>query len=297
MLSVALGPIFAAVPSMSSADPNCRQSTVVRDYLAQVKRAAPIKEVPEFEDPTFDRLPFAPPGLRLEAIKSGLIVESSKVGFSLGNPFGSRHHLDWIIESELVKVSARGRDLRSLGVRRRGVGTLQDDAAISLLHRVSAAPAYYRVDIRFIRKGTGRFLGQYSSYVRVMKPRVDLRVKIERPTVAPREYARATILNFGTVPLTTRSYDFGFSVQAFTGEKWIRVPDNPPRKIRKRMGPWVLSAGVEDSCRLRYLVPGDQPSGLFRFIAYGMETKAETLVAEFQVVSSPQLSAAGQISR
>lgn len=283
-LAVALGGLLAAFPSVSSAYPGCGHSTLVRDYLAQVKRAAPIKEVPEFEDSTFERLPFAPPGLRLEAIGGGLIVESSEVGFGLSNSLGPRH-LDWIVESELVEVSARGWDLRSLGVRRRGIGTFRADVGMRFLHWVPAVPGYYRADISFHRKGTNRPLGQYSFYVRMMRPRVDLRVKIERPTVAPGEMAKATLLNFGTVALTTRSYDYGFNVQEFTGEKWISVPDNPLRRIPKRMGPWTLAAGRENRGCLRYLVPSDQPPGLFRFIARRAETKTETLIAEFQVVA------------
>ena len=287
MLAVALGGIVAVSPSVSSAYPGCGDSTVVRDYLAQVKRAAPIKEVPEFDDLTSRQLPFAPPGLRLVAIESGLIVESKEVGFRLSNAMGPQR-LDWIVESELVEVSARGRDLRSLGVKRRGIGTFRAHVGISSLHRIfSPTPAYYRADVRFYRKGTDRPLGQYSFYVRMMKPRVDLRVRIDTPTVSPGQFAKATLLNLGTVPLVTRSYDYGFGVQAFTGERWIRVRDNPSRRIPKRLGHWVLPAGVEDRCRLRYLVPSDQPPGLFRFIAYEGQTGTDTLIAEFQVAASP----------
>lgn len=258
----------------------------MRDYLAQVKRAAPIKEVPEFDDLTSRQLPFAPPGLRLVALESGLTVESKEVGFNLRNSLGPRH-LDWIVESELVEVSARGRDLRSIGVKRRGIGTFRAHVGISFLHWVPAATGYYRADVRFYRKGTDRPLGQYSFYVRMMKPRTDLRVRTETPTVAPGQFAKATLLNLGTVPLITRSYDFGFKVQEFTGEKWITVPDNPPRRVPKRLSRWVLSAGNAERCRLRYLVPNDQPPGLFRFIAHTVETGTDTLIAEFQVVASP----------
>lgn len=259
---------------------------VVRDYLAQVKRAAPIRQVPEFEGLTSRQLPFAPRGISLLALATDVVVESSEVGFELSNDLG-RRHLNWIVESELVEVSARGRDLRSLGIKRRGIGTFRAHVRIGFQHWVPAVPGYYRADIRFYRKGTHRLLGKYSSYTRVMKPRVDLRVRIDTPTVAPGEFARATLLNLGTVPLATRSYTFGFYVQAFTGEKWNFVPYNPPLRIPKRGGLWRLSPGRAERCRLRYLVPSDQPPGPFRFIARPGETKAETLIAEFQVASGP----------
>lgn len=286
VLAVALGGVLVAVPSVSFAYPGCGHSTVARDYLAQVKRAAPIREVPKLGDPSSRQLPFAPTGLRLQVSGIDLMIKSSEVGFSLDNFFGARR-LDWIVESELVKVNAQGEDIKSLGVKRRVIGTFKGGTVINLLHRVSANPAYYRVDIRFFHKGADRVLGQYSSYARVMKPRVDLRVKIERFTVVPGEVARASLWNLGTVPLITPSYTYGFIVQTFTDEGWIGVPDNPPRRIPKLLRPWMLSAGMENRGCLRYLVPSDQAPGLFRFVSYGAETDDVSLIAEFQVASSP----------
>ncbi len=286
MSLVALAGVLAAVPSTASAYPNCGRSTVARDYLAQLKRVAPIKQVPTWEGPTSRQLPFAPPGLHLRVIGVGLIVGSGEVGFTLDNFLGARR-LDWIIESELVKVTAKGRAIQSLGVKRRGIGTFKGDTVIELLHRVSAAPAYYRIDIRFVRRDTDLIVGQYSSYTRVMKPRVDLRVRIDTPAVAPGEVARATLLNLGTVPLITPSYDYGFSVQAFTGERWMHVPDNPPRRSPKPRREWAFSAGLENHSCLRYLVPSDQaPGALFRFVSFGVEGENSMLAAEFLVVPS-----------
>lgn len=281
-----LATVFGPPPSPASG--LCGHSTVARDYLAQVKRTAPVKEVPPLGDPMSRQLPFGPRGLRLQVVGIDLLIESGEVSFRLDNPFfGALRHFDWIVESELVKVSPRGRDIQGLGIKRRSIGTFKGGSVINLMHRMSATPAYYRADIRFFRKGSDRILGQYSSYARVMKPRVDLRVKIDTPTVAPGQMARATLLNLGTVPLVTPSYDYGFNVQAFTGEKWMRVPDNPPRRIPKRMGPWTLSAGVENRGCLRYLVPNDQPPGLFRFVSLAPGTESGRLTAEFQVASSP----------
>ena len=274
------GAAFSVIPSVSAAYPGCGRSTVARDYLAEVKRVAPVREVPGSGQPSF-----SPVDLRLEATGVGVVVGSSQIGFHLSNPPSARHRLDWIVESELVKVTARGKEIQHLGIKRRSIGVVQRAVSRGFLHRVSAAPAYYRVDIRFRRKDSGHLLGQYSSYARVMKPRVDLRVKIDSPTVAPGEVAKATLLNLGTVPLVTSSYDFGFGVQAFTGERWLGVPDNPTRLIPRRRGPWTLPAGMENRGCLRYLVPSDRLSDLFRFVGFGAAAQAETVAAEFQVVS------------
>lgn len=279
---LAVSGMLAAVPGLSLAYPECGRSTVARDYMMQVKKAVPIKEVPMFGE-----LPFGPSELRLEAIGSDLLVGGGQVGFRLGNLGGPMLHLDWIAESELFRVSVRGKILQSLGIKRRRIATIQEGAVRGLLHRVSATPAYYRADIRFFHKGSDHLLGQYSSYTRVMKPRVDLRVRSETPTVEPGKIAKATLLNLGTVPLVTPSYDYGFIVLKFTGEKWVLAPDNPPRRIPKLMRPWVLPAGMKNRGCLRYLVPNDQPPGPLIFISNAAETEGRTLIARFEVVSNP----------
>lgn len=288
VVSIVLLGMCAAVPTAASAYPGCGHSTLARDYLKELKRAAPINVVPVIGDRSTKQLPFAPAGLRLHAVGSDVVVDASQVGFKLSNSLlGPVQQLDWIVESQLVKTDDRGEDIRRLGSERRILGTLKKGAVINLLHPVSATPGYYRVDIRFVQKMTGRVLGQYGSYTRVMKPRVDLRVRIDTPSILPGEIARATLLNLGTVPLVTPSYDFGFSVQMLTGEKWSLVADNPQRRIPKRGGPWTLPAGMENRGCLRYLVPSDQAPGLFRFVTFGVgaDPQIGKIAAQFQVAS------------
>ncbi len=256
----------------------CGQKVVVRDYLAPLKKAAPLNE------PLMSgRIPFAPSGMSLEINGAGLVVGGGEVGFTLADEaIQPPRRLDWIVETKLLRTDARGKVISSASVKRRRIGWVQGDATRNLLHEVPRSPAYYRLEIRFIRRGTDHILGRYGTYVRVMKPRVDLRVIIETPSVLPGELATARLVNLGTVPLITPSYDFGFGVQTFTSEKWIRVPDNPQRLVPKRMGPWTLPAGMETRGCLRYLVPTDQPPGLFRFAALGPSGE-DLLTAEFEV--------------
>lgn len=287
VLLATLGALTVAL-SMPPVASSCGESVVVRDYLEQIKRAAPIREVPTWEDPTLGQLPLPLNGLRLQTVGNDLIVENSELGFTLRNTLSrTLHRSKWIVESELVKVSARGRAIRSLGVKRRGIGIVQSGAEINLMHQVSETPAYYRADIRLFRKGTDSIFDRYSFYARVMKPRVDLRLRIDKFTVAPGEFAKANFLNLGTVSLLTSSYDYGFRAQVFTGEKWISVRPNPPRRVPKPLREWALAPGIENRGCLRYLVPSDQaPGAFFRFVVSGTVTEAERLTAEFLVVPS-----------
>lgn len=269
----------AALVMPSSASALCGDSTLLRDYLAGVKKAAPVREVP-----ASGQVPFAAGNLHLEAVESGLATAGARIGFRLSNRSTSPRRLNLKIESELLKVTRSGRVIARLGVNRREVGSIPGRTDTNLLHRVSADPAYYRVDVRFFGSDKNRSIAAYSSYTRVVRPRVDLRVRIETPSLEPGEVARATLLNLGTVPLVTPSYDFGFGVQAFSGESWVRVPDNPPKLVPKRGGSWMLSAGMENRGCLRYLVPAGQAPGPFRFAAFGVPG-AQPLLAEFQVLA------------
>lgn len=111
-----------------------------------------------------------------------------------------------------------------------------------------------------------------------MRPIVDFRVVIETPAVALGELATAKLINRGNMPI-------GFNVQAFTGARWIYVPENPLRgPVPKRVQ--ILPAGSENRGCLRYLVSPGQPSGLFRFAAQA--TKRDDsggLVAGFEVIA------------
>lgn len=193
-------------------------------------------------------------------------------------------HLDWTVETKLAKVNARGKVVANLGAKRRRVGSIQGSRIDEFLHRVSGRPAFYRVDISFYRIGTGRLLGAYSSYARVVRPKVDIRIVAETPTVLPGGLATANLVNLGTGAIQSAAYDYGFSLEAFTGERWIPVPENPQRgRVPKRMQ--ILPAGAENRGCLRYLVPINQAPGLFRFVAHG--TSGELLAAEFEVVAGP----------
>lgn len=265
----------ASVPPSAAA---CGSTSIAFDYLWPLSKMAPIQG-----PPLSGRLPFAPRGLRLEAPLRPLVVGDGSVGFRLRDEaIQQLRHLNWIVETRLSKVNSRGGVVANLGIKRRIVGSVIGSDIGEFVRRLSGDLAFYRVDT-FFERGTHRLLGEYGSYARLVSPKVDSRVAIENWTVLPGEYARARLINFGTVPLVTRAYDFGFDVQAFTGTRWVRVPENPPRGPVPLRTKWSLGAGAETRACLRYLVPTDQAPGLFRFVGQG--TQGELLVAEFEVAT------------
>jgi hypothetical protein len=233
----------------------CGSRLVVRDYLAPLDRMLPIQE-----PPVSGKIPFGPKGMNLAASGERLIVNKGSVGFALSDDaFNHRRQLDWIVETELMEVTGGGRVISSLGVKRRRVGWVDVNDIRDFLHQISGGPAYYRVDIRFSRRGTGHVLGTYSTYARVVAPRAALRMEIETPSVLPGEYARASLANLGTVPIEFPAWDYGFRVWALTGDTLLPVPPNPPRHLRMLLRrTYVLPAGVETRGCVRYLVPTDR---------------------------------------
>jgi hypothetical protein len=258
----------------------CGHATVVHDYLQPLTKMAPIRKPPRLGE-----LPFAPEGLRFEASGESLVAGSGQLGFSLRNGASHLRHLNWTVETKLARVNAKGEIVSSLGAKRRNLRSIEVGHVDEFLRWVSGKPAFYRVDIAFFRRGTQEPLGEYSAYGRVVRPKIDLRLIVETPNVSPGELATAKLVNLGTLPFVTSSYEYGVGMQAFTGEKWIRVPDSPPRRSPKSLRPTTLPAGMENRGCLRYLVPSDQPPGLFRFITYQAPGEDSVLSAQFEVRS------------
>lgn len=277
--------VFSASASVPPSAAACGTTSIALDYLQPLNRMAPIQE-----PPPSGKLPFAPRGLRLDAPQRPLVVGDGSVGFHLRDEAVQQlRHLDWIVETRLSKVNSRGEVVANLGIKRRKVGSVVGSDIGEFVHRLSGHPAFYRMDISFIERSTHRLLGEYGTYARLVSPRVDVRVAIEGRMALPGEYARARLINFGTVPLVTRAYDFGFGVQAFTGTRWVHVPENPPRGPVPLRAKWSLGAGVETRGCLRYLVPTDQPPGLYRFVSFGLLEADALLAAQFEVMPQPSM--------
>jgi hypothetical protein len=275
-----LAPIGGTSLAAAPAGAYCGKLAIARDYLQSLRMKAPVRE----PSPS-GKMPFAPRGMTLVKKGDGLVVNRGWVGFSIRDGAVQQlRHLNWVIETELSRVNSRGRVVDSRGVKRRQIGSIEGNQIRDLLYWLSGEPAFYRVDIRFFRKCTSRLLGEYSSYARVMKSRVDLRVVVDTLSVFPGEFATARLVNLGTVAIRSNSISYGFGVEAFTGETWIPMPDNLSRRSE---GPrikvkQVLPAGMELRNCLRYLVPEDQMPGLFRFASSGA-WRGKVLAGGFEV--------------
>ena len=272
--------VFSASANVPKSLAACGSTSFALDYLQPLNEMTPIQE-----PPASGRLPFGPRGLRLEGPLRPLVVGDGSVGFRIRDEaIQQLRHLDWLVETRLSKVNGRGEIVANLGVKGRMLGSVLGGDIGEFAHRLSGDPAFYRMDISFFERGTRHFLGEYSTYARLVSPKVDVRVVIENRMVLPGEFAKARLINFGTVPFVSRAYDFGFTVQAFTGTRWVHVPENPSRGPVPKREWWSLGGGAETRGCLRYLVPAGQPPGLYRFVKFGASDEDPVLVAQFEVM-------------
>ena len=185
----------------------------------------------------------------------------------------------------MTRVRANGAPVGRERVRRRTL-VRPREGMIDLSFPVSARPALYRVEISFENK-SGKRLGRYGRYFRVVPIVRRARLGIESGTYLAGETVYARVENYGTIFVT---FGVPYSVERYDGSTWARAPESPK-------GPWILplllaQSGYTGEC-LGFRSPVSMPPGLYRIVKgveyprvkpHGHESRA-TLTAEFEVVS------------
>lgn len=262
ILAFTLGQPAGAAPDQADAvrgsDDFCG-TRLARDFLQPLSEMAPIHHVP-----SAGKLGFAPKGLALEARGGRLVVGSGWVGFGLNDEaVGQIRHLDWDVSTRLVKVDPRGAVVADLGSKRRRIGSIGGNKIKDFLFRVTGEPAYYRVDISFRRSGSGRILGEFSNYVRLVRPSFDTRLLMLGSVARQGEVLSIRLANFGTETVSSLSHDWRFAVHFFNGQNWVAAPSNPPPEkhnlLIQKLGP-----GRMEEC-VSFRVPDDEEPGRYRF--------------------------------
>jgi hypothetical protein len=244
---------------------------------------APIHHVP-----SAGKLPFAPKGLTLEVRGGRLRVGGGWVGFGISDEAIEQiRRLNWDVSARLFEVNSKGAVVNELGSKRRRIGTIEGGRIEDLLFQLSAEPAYYRVDISFQRIGSDRVLGEFSNYVRVVRPWFDARLLTLGSVARQGGLMSVRLANFGTETIASLSHDWRFAVQYFNGQNWVAAPSNPPPERHKAIIS-KLPAGRMDQC-VHLRVPAGEVPGLYRFSMVvdrslqRTEDRAVQLTAEFEV--------------
>jgi hypothetical protein len=211
---------FLQVSSATSSDRRITgycAPTVVRNYLAAIERAAPVRQLP-----ASGHLPFLPRGVSVNVIGNGVEVKRATIGFAFSDNASSHpRHLNMSIKATLNRVTASGRVSEVLKERSQFVGSrqIESDSPNKQRFAVPPAPAYYRVDIEFQRR-SGKALGRYSQYFRVMRPRFEVKVEPSTEVVLPGQKLDVRLTNLGTEPIQASRE---FLVEGYKQGTWMLV--------------------------------------------------------------------------
>jgi len=158
----------------------------------------------------------------------------------------------------MTRIGVDGSIFGKAKTKRVEIGRPRNGAFDDLFFSVSAEPALYRVDIVF-RNRTGKRLGAYGQYFRVVSPLQDARLRLNATSYRPGETVYARVENFGTELVT---YGVSYSIERYNGTSWGEAPESPN-------GPWILpllfsQPGTSGRCS-GFSIPTEMTPGRYRF--------------------------------
>src|SRR5689334_3154130 len=113
----------ASMRSQSASSAFC-DVKVVRNFLAGIERAAPIRQLPSSR-----HVPFLPKGVSVYAIGSGLEVGSAAIGFAFSDAaINHPRRLDIWTKTTLSEVAATGVVIRQVKTKTQFLGTRRIDS-------------------------------------------------------------------------------------------------------------------------------------------------------------------------
>jgi hypothetical protein len=284
MLSVLLGTWFSvSTPATAAlAQGQCNEAREV-DY------EAPFSALPSVSGIPLDRnLPFGPPRLKLRALQEQVLIGPALFGYeAFIDRISIRHPVkgDFKVQLKLFQVNQQGRRVSVLSTKEEKVGTIASRAfnGRPLRLKVPGRNGIYLFDMRF-RRADGQSLHHYAEYLRVVKPTVDVRLKMQSESYALGETARFWIENRGTREADPVGTEFTF--ERYENGQWVKAPGSPTGFPRLRLKPLV--AGEAGFCS-SFVIPSEEPPGLYRVkksvIIRSLNMK-KSLTAEFQVAGN-----------
>jgi hypothetical protein len=239
----------------------CKRRLAV-DYAAPLAGMPGAHPVPEGE------LPFGPRNFSVHTI--GHIIGRPHValaGSNYGYTFAGKNEpyrvldLGWRLKATAWAVDRDGRARRVLGTRGWHVAKIKELSKLQVAFPATR-PGFVRVDVR-ISTLSGRMLGAYRDYFRILKPSNDVRLAVEDASVHPGERAVGLVENRGAGNLS--SVSGMLEVEHFTGGAWMTVPQPVSPQSILPYG-FFLAPGENARC-YGYDVPAEAEPGRYRFSA------------------------------
>ena len=193
--------------------------------------------------------------------------------------------LNWAVTARLWTIDSRGDTLQEIDRDELFIGRLRAANQPQIeVDPLKGRRGFYRFDMQ-IRSESGKVLGSYGAYFKVVRRTWRPSLGLSRKVVHPGERLFSRIENYGSEAIF---FGKSFDVQRFENDRWIRVPDLTPRVWPKGRG--RLDPGGIGGCN-RLTLPTSTPPGLYRVVK-GVGTyrfpygKATSLTAPFEVVGT-----------
>lgn len=258
-------------------EPQFCEPSLVHDYLA------PLKRLPKLHWPATERNPvFGSGNVTLSQVQS-LVVGKGTIGFRLGlRNYNHPAHPTWKLTVTLSRIDWRGRSRETVGLKTISVTSISRDSEPSADFDVAAKPAAYRLTLVALTP-SGRKLGRYGSYFRVVPITRKAQLGLNDTTYRPGQTVFARVENNGTMDV---SYGVPYSIERLDGSTWVTAPESPK-------GPWILPLlisppGGTGRCNGFWIPPTMSP-GQYRvakgvnFGWPGRNRPETTLTANFQI--------------
>jgi hypothetical protein len=265
-LTVALCCAAPASAVVYESEPPFCQPTVLTDYLA------PLAQMPPLHSPGGN------PGFgrgRLDLTSTpSLVVRSGEVGYTLSlRPKARPLHPKWTATTTLARIDAHGQPVQVLATVRRKLRTISRKRSAGASFQISGEPAFYRVTA-VIRNRSGRKVGGFGFYYRVVVPETDAKLALNGTAFRPGQTVFGRIENFGS---TRVEYGAGRQIQRQEGSAWVPAPEDPPLPAIAVL--YFVQPGLTGRC-FGFGIPSAMPPGRYRMMVY------PNFAAEFDVLPS-----------
>lgn len=199
-------------------EPPFCEGSLARDFLA------PFERMPKLPAPApTGRIGFGPASLRLQPLPP-LLVNEGSVGYKISLRRPSRPvYVNWDMTTTLTRIDWRGRPIETLDIVHRHVKAVRPRRGAGVHFDVSKKPAVYRVTAVF-RSQSGRKLGTYGFYFRVVALTQGAQLKLNAARYRPETRVFGRVDNFGS---ETVFYGEPYRIEKLEGTSWVKAPESP----------------------------------------------------------------------
>ncbi|HEX3734955.1 MAG TPA: immunoglobulin-like domain-containing protein [Solirubrobacterales bacterium] len=273
VLSLLGAPSIAAA---SESEPPFCEKTVLRNYLAPLKRMPKLHELP-FRRASENRFR----GVYVSAAGPSLAVNGGKAGYQLQWDTNPR----WDVTLTFARVNGGGKVVEQLGQRHLRLGELGPALITEPGFTMPGKPATYRTTLA-IHSSTGRKLAEFGNYYRVIRPTVHVHLAPDATIYRPGITVFARIENPGAAFIL---FGDGYAIEALEGDSWVPAPVSQDHFVTPLS---FVTPGTAGSHCITFPIPTSIPTGRYRasqetVISWPFERRERrpTLHAEFEVAA------------